>query len=101
LYASSSWFLTPKQEDRPFSAIPDVFKQYSKDVFSVLKVRTSHGVAGRAHWIGSARFGTAQSAEIKLNGNKWKAAHCIGSAQTPSAGIGTVPDLTEQTVPKV
>jgi hypothetical protein len=40
-----------------------------------------------AHWIGSA-----QSSEMKLNGNKWKATHCISPAQTPSAGIRTVPE---------
>jgi hypothetical protein len=44
---------------------------------------------------------TAQSTEIKLSWNKWKAEPCIGPAQTPSAGIGTVPEYwTEQNVPK-
>jgi len=27
------------------------------------------------------RIGNAQSAEVKLNGNNWKAAHCIGLAR--------------------
>jgi hypothetical protein len=31
--------------------------------------------------IGSARLGTAQSTEIKLSGNKWKPAHCIGTVR--------------------
>jgi hypothetical protein len=56
------------------------------------------------------RLGTAQTVEVKLNVNKWKAAHCIGSARLGSARlgtdlsarIGTVPAyLTEKNVPKV
>jgi hypothetical protein len=47
----------------------------------------------------------AQSAEIKLNGNKWEAAHCNGPARLGTDPFGRYRNSseywTEQTVPKV
>jgi hypothetical protein len=60
-----------------------------------------------AHWIGSAVLGTAQSAEVKLNGNKReaRALHRRGAARLgtdPSARIRTFSEQwAEQNVPKV
>jgi hypothetical protein len=56
---------------------------------------------------GSYRIGTARHGTVRRGKTKWKqmegrALHRPGSAQTPRAGIGTVPEYwTQQNIPKV
>jgi hypothetical protein len=51
---------------------------------------------------GSALFGTVRRGKTKWKQMESRALHRRGSAQTPSAGIGTVPEYrTEQNIPKV
>jgi hypothetical protein len=55
-----------------------------------------------AHWIGSARLGTIRRGKTQWKQMEGCPLHRPGSAQTPSAHIGTVPEYrTEQNVPKV
>jgi hypothetical protein len=51
--------------------------------------------------IGTARRGTVRTGKTQWKQTEGRALHRLGSAQTPSAGIGTVPEYwTEQNVPK-